>query len=342
MLKFSSDYMQCAHPNIINRISMENENMFSGYGADEICESAKNRIKKACKNNDIKIHFLVGGTQANAVSLDALLGKCGGIISAKTGHIAVHEAGAIEATGHKVIELEGTADGRLKAQTIEAFMHSFTNDETAPHMVQPEVVYISQSTEHGAIYSKEQLLQIRKVCDKYNLRLYIDGARLGYALMADGADVDLEFLTKTCDVFTIGGTKVGALFGEAVIFCKPELEKGFVTLCKRRGALLAKGFLLGIQFDELFKDNLYFKISVHAIECADKLREALRQKNYELFCENPTNQVFVVFDNDKFEEISKNATLQVWLPSENGKTIVRIATSWATKKDDITSFLALI
>ncbi len=342
MLKFSSDYMQCGHENILKRLALESENMYDGYSQDEICQSAINRIKTACENSEIVVHFLVGGTQTNALALDALLGKCGAVIAAKTGHIAVHEAGAIEALGHKVIELNASDDGRLNASDIRAYMQSFIADESSPHMVQPEVVYISQSTEHGAIYKLKELLEIRKVCDAYNLRLFADGARLGYALMANGADITLPLLAKYCDAFYIGGTKVGALFGEALIFTKPQLANGFFTLMKKRGALLAKGFLLGLQFDELFKDNLYLKISENAIDCANEIKAALKAKNYELFCENPTNQIFVVFDNEKYESLKEHVMLQIWLPPENGKTIVRIATSWATKKEDVKALINLL
>ncbi len=341
MLNFTCDYLQAAHENILARIAAEAANKYTGYSEDDVCESARNRIKAACENNDIQVHFLVGGTQTNTLALDALLGKCGAVISAKTGHIAVHEAGAIEATGHKVIELCATEDGRLQAEDVRAYMQNFTNDESFAHMVQPEVVYISQSTEHGAIYTKKELLALRSVCDDYNLRLFVDGARLGYALMANGADVTLPFLSRTCDAFYIGGTKVGALFGEALVFSKQSFSKGFLTLMKKRGALLAKGYLLGMQFDELFKDDLYFKISAHAIECANIIKRELARKNYELFCNNPTNQTFVILSEEKFKQISEHAQLQIWLPPKNGKVIVRIATSWATDKNEVQELLAL-
>ncbi len=341
MLNFKSDYLQAAHENILVRIANEAANKYTGYSADDVCESARNRIKAACENENLQIHFLVGGTQTNALALDALLGKCGAVISAKTGHIAVHEAGAIEATGHKVIELCATDDGRLQAEDVRAYMQNFTQDETAAHMAQPEVVYISQSTEHGAIYTKKELLALRSVCDDYNLRLFVDGARLGYALMANGADVTLPFLSRICDAFYIGGTKVGALFGEALVFSEKNFSKGFLTLMKRRGALLAKGYLLGMQFDELFKDDLYFKISAHAIECANIIKRELAQKNYELFCNNPTNQTFVVLSEAKYNHISKYAELQIWQPPENGNVIVRIATSWATDINEVKELLKL-
>ncbi len=341
MLNFNSDYLQAAHENILARIANEAANKYTGYSQDEICESARKRIKAACENDDLQVHFLVGGTAANTLALDALLGKCGAVISAKTGHIAVHEAGAIEATGHKVIELNATDDGRLQADDVRAYMQNFTQDETAAHMVQPEVVYISQSTENGAIYSKNEMLMLRKVCDDYNLRLFLDGARLGYALMANDADVSLPFLSRTCDAFYIGGTKVGALFGEALVFCNDKFSKGFLTLMKKRGALLAKGYLLGIQFDELFKDNLYFKISAHAIECANIIKKHLTEKGYELFCNNPTNQTFVVLSEEKFKQISQYASMQIWQPPENGKVIVRIATSWATDINEVKELLKL-
>ncbi len=342
MLYFQSDYTNGACEEILARLYAENMNSHKGYTTDDICESAREKIKKACKAPQAHVHFAMGGTQANALVLSAVLSSCGGVISAKTGHIAVHEAGAIEHTGHKVLCIDTQQSGKITAQSVEKYMQDFISDDTSAHMVQPECVYISQPTENGAVYTKAELCALRKVCDAHSLTLFADGARLGYALASENNDVTLETMAQLCDVFYIGGTKCGALFGEAIVFTSAKYAKNFFTLIKQRGALLAKGFLLGIQFDTLFTDNLYIELAKNAVKQADFLRSVLKQKAYTLFCENTTNQVFAVMPNEKLKELESKALLQVWQKESSAHTVVRIATSWATKEQDVKALTELL
>ncbi len=335
MLYFQSDYTDCACEQILERITRENHVKRSGYGTDDACESARKKIKQACNSQDAQVHFLMGGTQTNAIVLNTLMSPIGGVMCADTGHINVHEAGAIEASGHKVIALKGDAHGKLSAQSADAYMQNFYGDETHMHMTRPEVIYISQPTEQGSVYTKSELLALRSVCDKYDMRLFVDGARLGYALVAQGNDVTLPLLAQTCDAFYIGGTKVGALFGEAVVFKNSAICKDFFSIMKQRGALLAKGFLLGLQFDTLFTDGLYERIAANAVSLADELRQTLLQKGYTLFCENTTNQIFITVPNEVHRRLSEHAVLQVWEKPDAEHTTLRIATSWATTKEQV-------
>ena len=279
MLSFTSDYIAGAHPEIMKRLVETNLENLSGYGTDKYCERAIAKIKKACGCPDADVYFLVGGTQTNQLIISTMLAPYEGVIAATTGHVSVHEAGAIEYTGHKVLEIGGT-DGKLSAVDIEAFVSTFYADENHEHMVFPGMVYLSFPTEYGTLYSKDELTAISDVCRKYQLLLYIDGARLGYGLASHKNDVTLEELARLCDVFYIGGTKVGALCGEAVVFTKNNAPKHFLTQIKQHGALLAKGRLLGIQFDTLFTDQLYMRISEHAIRMAEKLKGLFAQKGY--------------------------------------------------------------
>ncbi len=342
MLNFSSDYTNCACNNILQRLINENETTYTGYGTDDITKEAVQKIRKACNVKQANVQFVSAGTQANALVLSAILSRCGAVISAHTGHINVHEAGAIEARGHKVLAINTDISGKLYAGQIKQYMQTFLQDETAPHMTQPEVVYISQPTEHGFVYTKNELLALRAVCDEYNLKLFADGARLSYALAASDNDASLEVLAKTCDIFYIGATKTGALFGEAIVYANSNLCKNFFTLTKQHGALLAKGFVLGIQFDELFTNDLYIKLAQNAIDCATEIRAALKQKQYKMLCDNTTNQIFVIMQNEKLNQISKSAKLQVWQPISESETAVRIATSWATKKSDVERLIKLL
>lgn len=341
MLHFDSDYMEGAHPLILKRLFETNMEKTVGYGLDEYCEKAKKKIRQACRCENAEIHFLVGGTQTNMTVIKALLKNHEGVIAADTGHISMHEAGAIEATGHKVLTLPHE-NGKINAVSVEKYIEDFLADENHEHMVFPGMVYISHPTEYGTLYTKRELEDLRKVCDKYEIPLYMDGARLGYGLAAEDTDVTLEEIAKICHVFYIGGTKVGALFGEAVVITSPGLIRNFFTVIKQNGALLSKGRILGIQFDTLFTDELYMKISKNAIDCAEKLRKMFKEKGYRLFCENPTNQVFVILENKKMEELAKQVSFGFWEKFDENHTVVRFASSWATLPEDIEKLSEII
>lgn len=334
MISFESDYNIGAHPKIIEKLSDTNFEMLSGYGSDKYCESAIKKIKQACDCPLADVYFLVGGTQTNQVVIDTMLNQYEGVISAKTGHINIHEAGAIEVTGHKVLEVASN-NGKIIAKELNNYLETFYNDDNREHMVFPGMVYISHPTEYGTLYSKNELKEISEICSKYKIPLYMDGARLGYALMSKKTDVTLADIANLCDVFYIGGTKVGALCGEAVVFTKNNTPKHFVTLIKQHGALLAKGRLLGIQFDTLFENDLYFEISRNAIEMAEKLKEIFKEKEYEFFMETPTNQQFIILENSKIENLKNKVAFSFWEKYDDTHTVVRFATSWATTENDI-------
>lgn len=334
MISFSSDYIAGAHPEIIKRLTETNLESLPGYGTDEYCDSAKEKIKKAVGVEGAEVEFLVGGTQTNAVIISTMLHDYEGVIAAKTGHISVHEAGAIEYSGHEVLELP-QKDGKLQAKDIESYLEVFYADDSYEHMTQPGMVYISHPTEYGTLYSKAELTDISEVCKKYNIPLFLDGARLGYGLMSRSTDVTLHDIAKLCDVFYIGGTKAGALCGEAVVFTKGNKPKHFLTSIKRRGALLAKGRLLGIQFDTLFTDNLYFNISEHAIEMAEKLKEIIASHNIKFFIDSPTNQQFVILEDRQLEKLQKEVVYSFWEKYDETHTVIRLATSWSTTIEDL-------
>lgn len=340
MLSFASDYTQGAHEAILQRMIEINEESQPGYGCDLYCESAKQKIRRACGCPDAEVWFMTGGTQTNAVVIDSLLHSYEGVISAATGHVNVHEAGAIEYTGHKVLELPHH-DGKLEAEEVEAYLEAFWQDENHEHMVFPGMVYISHPTEYGTLYTKAELQALSAVCKQYKIPLYLDGARLGYGLAARGTDVTLPVIAQCCDVFYIGGTKVGALFGEAVVF-PGRAPKHFMTVVKQHGALLAKGWLLGLQFDTLFTDDLYFKISAHAIQMAELLKEGFRKKGYAFYLDSPTNQQFIVLDNEKLAEWKEQVAFGFWERADEAHTVVRFATSWATKAADVEAMLKLL
>lgn len=341
MQYFDSDYMEGAHPKILQRLLETNMQKTTGYGTDEYCESAREKIREACNCPEAEIYFLTGGTQTNSTVIDALLHSYEGVIAAKTGHISIHESGAIEAHGHKVLEIEGE-NGKISAKIVKEYLKIFTEDGNHDHMVAPGMVYISQPTEYGTLYTKEELKEISSVCGNYKIPLYLDGARLGYGLMAEDTDVTLEDIAEYCDVFYIGGTKVGALFGEAVVITPKLSIKHFFTIMKQHGALLAKGRLLGIQFDTLFTDNLYYEISKHAINMALKLKEGFKQKGYKFYLDSSTNQQFIILKNDKMEALSKNVSYSFWEKLDNKHTVVRFATSWATKEEDVDALIQLL
>ena len=334
MLFFENDYARGAHEKIMERLLATNREATTGYGTDDYCKEAKEKIKKACNCPEAEVFLLVGGTQTNQIVIDTVLHDVEGVVAATTGHVSVHEAGAIEYTGHKVLTLP-SSDGKIKAEDLQELMESFLQDESHEHMVYPGMVYISHPTEFGTLYSKKELEQIREVCNQYKLPLYLDGARLAYGLMSKQADVTMEDIARLCDVFYIGGTKAGALFGEAVVFTKNNAPKYFFTSIKQHGALLAKGRLLGLQFDTLFSDDLYFEIGKHAIDFAEKMKEIFVEKGYEFYMDSPTNQQFIILENEKMNALKNKVQFTVWGPYNEEKTIVRFVTDWATTDEDL-------
>ena len=340
MLFFENDYSEGAHEKILERLVETNRVQQIGYGNDEYCQSAKEKIRAASQCPEADIYFLVGGTQANATIISALLGPCEGAVSAMTGHINGHEAGAIEYTGHKVLALP-SHDGKMDAGELEAMLKAFYADPTHPHMVHPGMVYISHPTEYGTLYTKAELAAISSVCRGYEIPLFLDGARLGYGLMSPGTDVTLPVLCQYCDCFYIGGTKVGALCGEAVVFPKKS-PKRFFSQIKQHGALLAKGRLLGVQFDTLFTDNLYLTIAAHAIQMAQKLKKGLEELGYSFFLDSPTNQQFILMKDETLEKIKDQVRYSFWEKPDDTHTVIRFATSWATKEEDVDALLELM
>lgn len=334
MLSFESDYIKGAHPQILSALYKLNEEPFAGYGEDKFSKSAKQKIAAACGTDAKDIFFLLGGTQTNSVVIAAMLNAYEGVIAAQTGHINVHEAGAIELTGHKVLSLPAHL-GKINEQDLNTYLKTFYADENYPHMVFPGMVYISQPTEYGTLYSKAELSAIYAICKEYKIPLYIDGARLGYALASKENDVSLPELAKLCDAFYIGGTKVGALCGEALVFTHNNAPNHFITQIKQHGALLAKGSLIGIQFDTLFTDDLYFKISKNAIDTAHQLIEILEKNGFKFFLKSPTNQQFVIVDNDKIATLKQHVVTGFWEKYDDTSSVIRFATSWSTTQDEL-------
>lgn len=334
MISFENDYIAGAHPFILQRFVETNLESLTGYGADDYCASAREKIKQACECPEAEVEFLVGGTQTNAVVISTMLHDYEGVIAANTGHISTHEAGAIEYTGHEVLEIPAE-NGKISADTLKTFMDTFYADANHEHMVFPGMVYISHPTEYGTLYTKNELKKISDVCHSYHIPLYLDGARLGYGLMSLKSDLTLADIARLCDVFYIGGTKVGALCGEAVVFTRKNKPKYFMTSVKKRGALLAKGRLLGIQFDTLFTDNLYFEISRHAIMMAERLKAIFHEKGLRFYLESPTNQQFIVLENTKMEKLKEKVRFSFWEKYNEDHTVVRFATSWSTTEEDL-------
>lgn len=339
-LPFASDYQQGAHPRILERLAAANMEANAGYGTDAHSEHARELIRAACSASQAEVHFLVGGTQANAVAIDALLAPWQGVVAADSGHVSIHEAGAIEACGHKVIQLP-EKDGKLNAADVDALATSWEQDENRDHMVMPGLVYISQPTEYGTLYSLDELSALRAACDAHGMRLYIDGARLAYALAAPRNNVQLADLARLSDAFYIGGTKCGALLGEAMVFPNPATCPHFFTLMKRRGALLAKGMVAGIQFETLFDDGLYQQIGARAVEQAVRVAQALQAAGCELMHPQETNQVFVALDEKRYARLSARVEMSFWGQLPDGRTVVRLATSWATADEDVDALVAL-
>ena len=334
MIYFDSDYLEGAHPAILAKLTETNLEQTPGYGNDKYCENARAKIKAACNCPQAQVYFISGGTQTNATVIDTLLASYQGVIATQTGHIAAHEAGAVEFCGHKVITLP-EHNGKLNAVDVEDYLETFYADESWEHMVIPGAVYISHPTEWGTLYTKQELQKLSEVCHKYDIPLFLDGARLGYGLTSDDTDVTLHDIAQLCDVFYIGGTKVGALLGEAVVITKPNLIPHFFTSIKQHGALLAKGRVLGIQFDVLFTDDLYLKIARNAIDKANKMKEIFKAKQYRFYLETPTNQQFIIMENSKMQELRQKISFSFWAKYDENHTIVRFATSWATTDEAI-------
>nr|AHF23873.1 low specificity L-threonine aldolase [uncultured bacterium Contig15] len=336
---FASDYMEGAHPLILQRLLETNLEKTAGYGLDEYSGSARDKIRAACRTPEAEVFFLAGGTQTNAVIIDALLRPWQGVISARSGHVSVHEAGAIEFGGHKVLALPHR-DGKLAAETVRNCMEEYLQDANRDHMVMPGMVYLSHPTEYGTLYSLEELREISSVCREYRIPLYLDGARLAYALACPENDITMPDLGALCDAFYIGGTKCGTLFGEAAVIPDPKLVPHLFTMIKQHGALLAKGRIAGLQFDVLFTDGLYERIGLPAIEAAGRIREALLARGYQLTPFSPTNQIFILLDKAQAAALSEKVEMSFIEQTEDGKIIMRIVTSWATKPEDVDRLIA--
>lgn len=341
MLTFASDYTTGCCPEILDRLIATNLEPQSGYGSDQYCASAKEKIKLACNAPEAQVEFIAGGTQTNQVVISSMLQRYEGVVAARTGHISCHEAGAIEYTGHKVFELPQVM-GKIRAKDLSDLVEKFYGDANHDHMVFPGMVYISHPTEYGTLYSLSELSSISEVCRKHNMPLFLDGARLGYGLMSYSTDVTLQDIARLCDVFYIGGTKVGALCGEAVVFTHGNMPDHFITMKKQNGALLAKGRLLGIQFDTLFTDDLYFRISKHAIDMAERLKGILSGAGFPFLLQSPTNQQFVILDNATIERLRKDVGFEFWETVDEDHTAVRFATSWSTTEKELDKLQELL
>lgn len=336
MISFESDYNNGAHPKVLEALIRTNDEQTLSYGFDRFSTEAKEKIRIACGAPDAQIWFLAGGTQTNATVIDSVLHTYEGVVCVSSGHIATHEAGAVEFTEHKVITIP-EHNGKMEASVLDRFMDEFLHDGNADHSVYPGMVYITFPTEFGTLYTAKELNDIYNVCHKYELPLYIDGARLGYGLASPCNDITLPYLAKHCDVFYIGGTKIGALCGEAVVFTHGNAHPHFFSITKQHGALMAKGRLIGVQFDALFTDSLYFEISKHAIEMAMQLKDIFKDKGIPFYVDSPTNQQFVIMDNTDVEKLSKDFIFTRWGKHDTSHTICRFVTSWATKESDIES-----
>ena len=330
---FASDYEEGAHHTIISNLNRTNLLKTAGFGLDEFSEAARKKIRDACKTSEADIYFMVGGTQANFVVISALLKSYEGVIAAESGHINFREAGAIEATGHKVLTLPHV-DGKISAGDVKIFVENFYAGELHEHMIAPGMVYISQPTEYGTLYTLEELRKLSTVCREKNLKLYVDGARLAYALAYPRNNVTLKHLCELADVFCIGGTKCGAFFGEAVVMRKNFIPH-FTTVIRQHGALLAKGRILGVQFYTLFTDDLYSKIGRRAIDTADKIRDEIKKQGFELYVDTPTNLIFVTLTETQARKLSEHIEFRTWEKLSPEKVVIRLVTSWATKDNEV-------
>ena len=334
MVSFESDYIAGAHPAILDSLARTNLESLSGYGTDPYSDRAKEKIRMAVGSEDAQVEFLVGGTQTNSVVISTMLRDYEGVVAAKTGHVSVHEAGAIEYTGHEVLELP-EREGKIAPDVLRKYLADFFADANHEHMTFPGMVYVSHPTEYGTLYTKMELTEIAGICRDYHIPLFLDGARLGYGLMSRHTDLTLADIASLCDVFYIGGTKVGALCGEAVVFMRGCRPGHFMTSVKRRGALLAKGRLLGVQFDALFTENLYFRISRHAIDMAEKMKDIFADCGLQMFIDSPTNQQFVILENGLMERLKEKVAFSFWEKHGEQHTVVRFATSWSTTEEDL-------
>ena len=341
MIRFNCDYQECAHPRILQKLMETNMQQMPGYGEDEVCEEARARIRELCAAPQAYVQFLVGGTQANFTLLAAALRSYQGVISAETGHIATHETGAVEATGHKVITLP-QQNGKIRAEQVDQCCRLHFEDDAHEHMVMPKAVYLSQATELGTLYSRAELSALREVCDRWKLYLYIDGARLGYAMAAEECDVDLPFLAQVADAFYIGGTKQGALFGEAMVILNDELKRDFRYVIKQKGGMLAKGRLLGVQFNELLRDDLYFELSRHAVKLAMKLKGALTQMQVPFLVDSPTNQQFPILPDAVLQGLEGAFSYSYQQRMDETHSAVRFCTSWATQEAHVDQLIAAL
>ncbi len=338
MIRFNCDYCEGAHPRILEKLLQTNLVQTAGYGEDEYCREAADIIRRLCQAPDAAVHFLVGGTQTNLTVLCAALRPWQGVIAAETGHIAAHESGAIEATGHKVLTLPHR-DGKISAAQIASTCAAHWEDATHEHMVMPGAVYLSHPTEFGTLYTQAEIKEIRAVCDRYGLILFLDGARLGYGLAAEENDLTLPFLARTTDVFYIGGTKQGALFGEAAVLSNPSLDQNFRYLIKQRGGMLAKGRLLGIQFAELLRDGLYFSLAGHAVQLAQKLRRAFKEAGFPFLIDSPTNQQFPILPDTLLAKLGEKYAYSFIERVDEHRSAVRFCTSWATREEAVNQLI---
>ena len=339
MIRFDCDYTEGAHPRVLSRLAETNMDQTPGYGEDEYCNAARDCIRRLCGCPDAEVQFLVGGTQTNLTVISSLLRPYEGVISADTGHINIHETGAVEATGHKVLALPHR-DGKLTGEMVRTAWEAHINDTTHEHMARPGMVYISHPTENGTLYSLEELTALSEVCRQIGLPLFLDGARLGYGLAAKGSDLNLSDIARLCDVFYIGGTKVGALFGEAVVMKNPALCPNFRYMIKQRGGMLAKGRLLGLQFLTLLEDGLYFDIAQSAVKLAERIREALQAKGIPFLFETRANQLFPIFTDAELKTLSEKYAFSYWQRVDESRSAVRICTSWATTGENVEKLIA--
>lgn len=339
MIRFNCDYQEGAHPRILQKLMETNYVQSPGYGEDDFCAEAREIIRQKCASPKADVHFLVGGTQTNMIFMSAALRAHQGSISVETGHIAVHESGAVESTGHKVITLPGK-DGKLIAGEVSEYCRLHFSDEAHEHMVMPKVVYISNPTELGTLYTRNELQALRGVCDRWNLYLYMDGARLGYGLASPENELDLPFISEMCDAFYIGGTKQGMLFGEALVINHDALKEDFRYIVKQKGAMFAKGRLLGLQFTELLKDDLYMEMSRHAIDLAMKLKQAFIDKGYPFLMESPSNQQFPILPDAHLNVLKKKYSYSYMQRVDAEHSAVRFCTSWATQPENVDALIA--
>lgn len=336
MYNFRNDYSHGAHPEVLKAVERTNLDGTVGYGQDDWCRKAADKIKAACQAPQAQVEFLIGGTQTNFVAIAAFLRPWESVICAESAHINGHESGAVEATGHKLIQLPVGPDGKLRPEQIPPVMAVHSD----PHLTLPRLVYISQATETGTVYTKAELQALSEVCKAHDLLLYCDGARLGVALASPACDVTLADMAACCDAFYIGGTKNGAMMGEALVLCDPALGKEFFRMKKQTGSVLAKGWLLGVQFDALFTDDLYWKMGRHANDMARRLQDGLKTAGVELMVESTTNQIFPIVSNETVKKLEELCAFEVWSPVENDRSIIRFVCSFATRPEDVDGLLA--